>query len=84
MATTKTAISLNPALLDEVDSISRKLRVPRSRLFVLAIQEFIQKYRNRRLLEKINEAYEDGLTKEEKNYLDKINSGYKKIIKHEW
>jgi predicted transcriptional regulator len=57
MPTVKTAISLQESLFKRVDQLARELDIPRSHVFVLAVEEFIQRYENRKLLKTINEAY---------------------------
>ena len=57
MATVKTAISLKKSLFKQLESLSFELKVPRSRLWGLALEEFLTRYRNRKLLEKINKAF---------------------------
>ncbi|MCJ7529870.1 MAG: hypothetical protein MUO64_02410 [Anaerolineales bacterium] len=57
MSQVKTAISLRGVLLKEADDIAQELKVPRSQLFSLALEEFIRRYRNKKLLEQINAAY---------------------------
>ena len=59
MASVKTAISLQQPLFDQVEALAREMQVSRSRLFVLAMEEFIERYQNQRLLKEINAAYED-------------------------
>ena len=56
MANVKTAISLQQALFEQVDTLAQELQISRSRLFVLAVEDFIQRYQNRQLLEAINET----------------------------
>jgi hypothetical protein len=57
MRQVRTGISLQDALLKEADSIAQELDIPRSQMFSLALQEFIGRYRNKKLLEQINNAY---------------------------
>jgi hypothetical protein len=59
MATVKTAISLNNRLLEQVDSAAQEMNIPRSRLFVLAVEAFLRQRENERLLKAINKAYDE-------------------------
>jgi metal-responsive CopG/Arc/MetJ family transcriptional regulator len=43
MASVKTAISLQKPLFDQVEALVEKMRIPRSRLFVLAVEEFLRR-----------------------------------------
>ncbi len=67
MATSvKTAISMQEDLLIEVNRIAKELKVSRSRLFVLAVQDFIKKQESQKLLAQINDAFSDLPDAEEK------------------
>ena len=59
MANIKTAISLQKSLFEQVDILAHEMKVSRSRLFVLALEDYVRRYQNRQLLEKINQAYQD-------------------------
>lgn len=84
MASVKTAISIGKALFEEVDALARHMRLPRSRLFVLAVEEFIQRHRNRELLEQINRAYREPPDKAERERLSKMKSRHREIVKGQW
>ena len=61
MATSiKTALSLPRELFEQGDALAGEMHVSRSRLFSLALEEFIRRHQNRKLLERINAAYSDG------------------------
>jgi metal-responsive CopG/Arc/MetJ family transcriptional regulator len=57
MTQIRTGISLKGYLLKETDTIAQELDIPRSQIVSLALAEFIGRYRNKKLLEQINEAY---------------------------
>lgn len=60
MATSvKTAISLQEDLFKEVNMLATELHVSRSKLFVMAVQDFIKKEQNKNLLSQINNAFSD-------------------------
>ena len=59
MANVKTAISLQKSLFEQVEVLAREMKVSRSRVFVLALENFIRDYQDRQLFEKINKACED-------------------------
>ena len=48
--TIKTAISVDEALFEKAKTLARELDISRSRLFALAVQEFIEKHENQHLL----------------------------------
>jgi metal-responsive CopG/Arc/MetJ family transcriptional regulator len=59
MANVKTAISLSKPLLEQVDATAKEMKIPRSRLFVLAVEAFLRRRENERLLETINKVYDE-------------------------
>ncbi|MDA3787163.1 MAG: ribbon-helix-helix protein, CopG family [Desulfobacula sp.] len=60
MATSvKTAISIQEELFKEVNRLARELNVSRSKLFVMAVQDYIKKNESQNLLSQINKAFSD-------------------------
>lgn len=55
----KTAISIQKELFKEVNKLADELHVSRSKLFAMAVQDFIKKNENHTLLNKINNAFSD-------------------------
>ncbi len=84
MASIKTAISLQGSLLEQVDALARELDVSRSRLFVLAAEEFIQRHKNQELLEAINAAYDDSPDEDEQAVLQKMRHQHRRLVEKQW
>jgi len=84
MANVKTAISLQRPLFEQVDALAQELQISRSRLFVLAVEAFIQRYQNRKLLEAINEAYDDLPDAEERALRDKMRQQHRQMVEGQW
>ena len=60
MATSiKTAISMQKDLFFKVNKLAKELKVSRSKLFVIAVQDFIKKQESQALLSQINNAFSD-------------------------
>jgi predicted transcriptional regulator len=57
MSSVKTAISLDQSLFEEADALAQEMHLSRSRLFVLALEDFIRRHQNRQLQAQLNEAY---------------------------
>jgi len=84
MAYIKTAISLQDTLLEQIDALAQELDVSRSRLFVLAAEEFIRRHQNQQLLESINAAYDD-LPDAEEEWLDQQRRlKHRQLIEGQW
>ena len=84
MANVKTAISLQQALFEQVDALAQELQISRSRLFVLAVEAFIQRHQNRQLLEAINEAYGDLPDTEEQALRDRMRQQHRRMVEGQW
>jgi len=84
MNSTKTAISLQKSLLNRVDTLAQELDITRSRLFTLAVEDFIQRHKNQKILEAINAAYDDTSDLEEQIMLQKMRRKHKELVKEQW
>ncbi len=83
MPNVKTAISIEKPIFDQVNNLAQNLNISRSRLFVLAVQEFIQRHANMELLQAINEAYDDQPAPDTK-IVEKMRPRHLKMIKNQW
>jgi predicted transcriptional regulator len=72
-AIVKTTVSIQRSLFDEADTIAQELHVPRSRLYALAIESFIQRYRSQQLLEGLNAAHASDLETEAHAFLNAVD-----------
>jgi metal-responsive CopG/Arc/MetJ family transcriptional regulator len=84
MPNVKTAISLQKSLFEQVEILAQELHISRSRLFVLALEDFIHRYQSRQLLERINAAYEDSPTPSEATLQRRMRRQHKRIVEGEW
>lgn len=84
MANVKTAISINQTLFDQVNRLADELDVSRSHLFVMAVEEFIQRYENQELLHQINQAYADLPLAEEEQIQRGIRHHHRNLVEGEW
>ena len=72
----KTAISLSDSLYEKAEEAALYMGISRSRLFAMALEEFISKNNGKMITEKINEVYEKIDQKEFEPYL---NAGLESI-----
>jgi metal-responsive CopG/Arc/MetJ family transcriptional regulator len=84
MANIKTAISLQKSLFEQVETLAREMKVSRSRLFVLALEDYLRRYQNLQLLERINQAYYDAPDATEQKRLRKIRRQHRKVVEGTW
>ena len=79
----KTAISLQEDLFKEVNRLASELHVSRSKLFVLAVQDYIKKEESKNLLYQINNAFSDSPNSDESAVQGKMRVKHAKNIKSE-
>ncbi len=79
----KTAISLDEELLKKVNRLSNDLHVSRSKVFTLAVQDYLKKQENQSLLAQLNEAYGDSPREEEKGISTSMRIKHSKMIEQE-
>ncbi len=84
MSSIKTAISLQQSLFEQAENLAQKLKISRSHLFVLALEEFIQRHQNQALLEEINRAYDDDADSAEQPRLSKTRKLHRQVVEGEW
>jgi metal-responsive CopG/Arc/MetJ family transcriptional regulator len=82
MPNVKTAISVEKPIFDQMEALSKKMKISRSHAFSLAAQEFIQRRENRELLDALNAAYDDPL--ELDPAASRMRSKHHDIVKDEW
>ncbi len=82
MANIKTAISIEKPIFEQVNALAKDLKISRSRVFALAAQEFIQRYKNFKLLEALNEAYDD--LPESEPVVSKMRPRHYEMVKDQW
>lgn len=84
-ASVKTAISLKQTLFQRINELAKELGVSRSRLFVMAIEDYIKKIENIKMLSKINNAYSDhlDLDNEDKKNAQAMRSKQKQLLEQD-
>jgi metal-responsive CopG/Arc/MetJ family transcriptional regulator len=85
MAIVKTAISLDASLFEEAECAAREMQMSRSRLYALALRDYLRRRENRRIIEELNEVYAEEPTEEDKAYLRGMRKLYAKTLEpEEW
>jgi metal-responsive CopG/Arc/MetJ family transcriptional regulator len=80
----KTVISLGKSLLERVDALARELDIPRDRIFVLAVEELLQRHQNRQLLKGIDRTCEAILDREEELYRARMRQRHRGSVEGQW
>jgi metal-responsive CopG/Arc/MetJ family transcriptional regulator len=53
----KVAVSIPDDLFESAESLGKRLRVSRSRLYATALSEFLAKHQGRKLTDRLNQVY---------------------------
>ena len=65
----KTAICIESGFLQKADQVARLMGLSRSRLFALAVTDFLERQRREHMLLRLNEVYAKGRQPAEKRLL---------------
>jgi len=84
MSMIKTAISIQESLFERAEQLAREMNLSRSALIGLAIEEFLQRHQNRRMLRELNAAYETGPDPAEEARLAKSRRSQRRTVEGEW
>lgn len=84
MLAIKTAISIEKSLFEQAEVIARTMKVSRSKLFVIALQEFIEHQKNKEMLANINAAYSDEADISEQPLRRKLRQQHRRIVVGQW
>ena len=84
MVTIKSDILLQDSLYEEASSLANEMQISQSELFALAIEDYLHRYRNQKLLQSINEAYEDDLDPSEQAMLEGMCRHQRQLVEEEW
>jgi metal-responsive CopG/Arc/MetJ family transcriptional regulator len=82
MANVKTAISLQKALFDQVDALAREKKVSRSRLFVMALEDYLRREENRKLAKQLTEVYGEP-DPEQEEFQRKMKRYHRRVVEAE-
>lgn len=83
-ANIKTAISIQESLFEQVEQLARDLKVPRSHIFALAVEEYLRRQENLRLLDQINNVYADATDANERHRLERMKASQRRLLEGEW
>ena len=80
----RTTISLDESLFQRVEALAKEMSIPRSRLFALAVEEFIARRGNEELRKAINASTEDASDAEEEAAQQAMRDQHRSMVQGEW
>jgi len=84
MSHVKTAVSLDEDLFDRLEAAAEEMRLSRSRLVGLAVEEFLERRRSDALLAQIDLAYEGEPDPAEVALLRRMALQHRQVVEGEW
>ena len=84
MRSVKAAISLPRSLLERANELARELGMSRSRLFALAVEQFVERYGNRKPLAATNDAYDGVADPEEQRVRARMRRQHRHMVEGQW
>lgn len=72
----KIAISIEAELLQEADKIARQMGLTRSQIFATAVDDFVKRQGNERMLLQLNAVYAGGMKPAEKRLLNGMKAKF--------
>ncbi|GAH01446.1 unnamed protein product, partial [marine sediment metagenome] len=83
MSNIKTAVSIKESLFKKAETLAKKLEISRSKLFAVALENFIRQQENRELLKKINEVYSQVFSPDEERHRKQIRDYHRRSLEDE-
>lgn len=80
----KTAISIDDDLLREADRTARQMHLSRSRLFAVAVEDYLRRRRANEILDQLNRVYGGDPEVEERRTMAKMKAKFHSTIKERW
>ena len=83
MSNIKTAVSIKESLFKKAETLAKKSEISRSKLFAVALENFIRQQENRELLKKINEVHSQVFSPDEESYRKQIRDYHRRSLEDE-
>ena len=84
MSNVRTAISIPEELFERVEALAKKAQISRSRLFVLAVEDYLRAIENEELLKALNAAYEEPPSTEEEALYQRMKAKQRRLVQGQW
>ena len=83
MATVKTALSIDESLFEQAEALAKELEVSRSRVFAMALEEFLKRHEAANVLARINAVYSDVPRESDKDQARR-RAKHREIVEGTW
>jgi len=79
----KTAISVPDETFKEIEEVTKECDCSRSQVFVMAVKEFLERRKSKKLLEALNETYKETEAREEAGPIRQAKAYHTRKIQRE-
>jgi predicted transcriptional regulator len=83
MKSVKTAVSVESRLFERAEAMARAMKVSRSQLVSMALEEYLRRREGQELLARINEACEED-DREERKLATRSAGSHRRLLEGEW
>jgi len=80
----KTAISVEDELLRQADKVARSMKVSRSKLFSVALRDYLKRRLDQEMLDRLNRVYGDDPDPEEKRLAPLYKRVVSRTLRDQW
>ncbi len=84
MSIVKTAVSLPEDVFERAEELARSLGMSRSRLYAQALEEYLRRHEEERLVERINAACDDAEPGSDDDLLAGHRRLHREVVEGEW
>jgi metal-responsive CopG/Arc/MetJ family transcriptional regulator len=83
VATVKTALSIDESLFEQAEALAKELEVSRSRLFSMALEEFLRRHEAKETLAQINAVYSE-FPPEDEEHRARKRQRHRELVEGTW
>jgi DNA-binding transcriptional MocR family regulator len=76
-------ISIPDSLYEQASNLAQEMQISPSELYSLALEEYLHRHHNQKLLQSINDAYADGLDDREQAMLEGMRRHQRHLVENE-
>lgn len=80
MSQIKTAISIHQSIYQQMEKLSRDLKISRSRVYEMAAREFLKLSRDQQVTDQLNQVYANDADPEDDELLARLKPYYRKVL----
>jgi metal-responsive CopG/Arc/MetJ family transcriptional regulator len=84
MSIVKTAVSLPEDLYERAEALARSLKTSRSRLYALALEEYLRRHEEERLVEQINAVCDAADANSDERLIAGHRRLHREVVEGEW